>query len=339
MGGNYDAISFERNLELVYDKVVFWRQNLFKLPTGASGKAYIRELTRLVVAWNSKSNLMNVSWKSIMLMPSLIIQKPAANSKAKDHKEALARRLTLWQKGELLELMKEAETIQKRMKSSKPKRNIEAISKKFSLLMKAGKLNAAVKVLTSNMEGGILPLTEDTIALLEQKHPNPAPIIDDAIIDKVPEDVHPVVFSSIDGESIRKAAIATKGSAGPSGMDADGWRHVLLSGNFSDANKELRNQLAVTAKILATEKTEIFEKNDRPTSSIDAYLACRLVPLDKKPGLRPIGIGEVLRRIIGKTFMSVIKEDVQSVVRSMQVYVGQASRWMRGSNSCHERRV
>ena len=48
------------------------------------------------------------------------------------------------------------------------------------------------------MEGGILPLTEDTIALLELKNPNPAPIIDDAIIEKVPEDVHPVVFSSIE---------------------------------------------------------------------------------------------------------------------------------------------
>ena len=34
---------------------------------------------------------------------------------------------------------------------------------------------------------------------------------------------------------------------------------------------------------------------------LEAYIACRLIPLDKDPGIRPIGIGQVLRRIIGKS--------------------------------------
>ena len=34
----------------------------------------------------------------------------------------------------------------------------------------------------------------------------------------------PVVFSNIDEASIAKAALKTRGSAGPSGLDADGWR-------------------------------------------------------------------------------------------------------------------
>lgn len=39
--------------------------------------------------------------------------------------------------------------------------------------------------------------------------------------------------------------------------------------------------------------------------SLQAFLACRLVPLDKQPGLRPIGFGEVLIRISTKVVMSV----------------------------------
>ena len=44
-------------------------------------------------------------------------------------------------------------------------------------------------------------------------------------------------------------------------------------------------------------------------SSLESFVACRLIPLDKKPGLRPIGVGEVLRRIAGKAVMMSFKND------------------------------
>ena len=43
------------------------------------------------------------------------------------------------------------------------------------------------------------------------------------------------------------------------------------------------------------------------TQTIETFLSCRLIPLDKNPGLRPIGVGEVLRRIAGKVIVSVLK--------------------------------
>ena len=110
-----------------------------------------------------------------MVMPTLLLQKPSASSKSRDHKAALQRRLILWQKGDLKELMQECETLQKRLKDSLPSRSIEAISKKFSNLMKKGK-TAAVKLLSSNMQGGVLPLNEETKKLLLEKHPEPSPI-------------------------------------------------------------------------------------------------------------------------------------------------------------------
>ena len=33
----------------------------------------------------------------------------------------------------------------------------------------------------------------------------------------------------------------------------------------------------------------------------ETYNASRIITLDKNPGVRPIGIGEVMRRIIGRT--------------------------------------
>ena len=37
-----------------------------------------------------------------------------------------------------------------------------------------------------------------------------------------------MMFTGIDEEMIRKAAIKTKGGSGPSAMDADGWRRILM---------------------------------------------------------------------------------------------------------------
>ena len=105
-----------------------------------------------------------------MILPPLLLQKLSQKSKSKDHVEVLKRRLLLWHKGDILELFEEDNTIQTRFKTSLPCNTDEALSKKFSALMKSGK-NVAIKLLTSNMEGGILPLNDETMTLLAAKHP------------------------------------------------------------------------------------------------------------------------------------------------------------------------
>ena len=52
-------------------------------------------------------------------------------------------------------------------------------------------------------------------------------------------------------------------------------------------------------------------------------MACRLIPLDKNPGLRPIGEGEVLRRITGKVVIKVVKEDIKKARGCLQLCAGQ----------------
>ena len=58
-------------------------------------------------------------------------------------------------------------------------------------------------------------------------------------------------------------------------------------------------------------------------ASLESLLACTLIPLNKNPGLRPIGIGEVLRCIIGKVVMYVMKNDVIDSAGSLQLCAGQ----------------
>ena len=64
-------------------------------------------------------------------------------------------------------------------------------------------------------------------------------------------------------------------------------------------------------------------ENITDPESLEALLACRLIPLDKCPGIRPIGIGEVLRRIMGKAVMSILRPDVLKSTGYQQMCAGQ----------------
>ena len=90
----------------------------------------------------------------------------------------------------------------------------------------------------------------------------------------------------------------TKVGSGLSGLDADGWRRMLTSREFGTSSTDLRKTFAQLIKRLCIEELE-------RTASLETFTAYRLIPLHKKPGLRPIGVGEVLRRIAGKVIMMI----------------------------------
>ena len=56
--------------------------------------------------------------------------------------------------------------------------------------------------------------------------------------------------------------------------------------------------------------------------SLTSLIACRLIPLDRNPGLRPIGIGEVLMYIIGKAVVYVLRPEIRSGGGGLQLYIG-----------------
>ena len=65
----------------------------------------------------------------------------------------------------------------------------------------------------------------------------------------------------------------------------------------------------------------IFGKQSQDPSKTYVLLTSRLIPSDKKPGLRPIGEGEVLRRIIGKVVMATLRAEIIDSVGSLQFFL------------------
>ena len=137
--GDIDGKSFTEKVELIYEKVVYWKKNLFLLPTGKSGKLNIDESVKLLNRWLEETALHNIAFKAMMIMPNLLLQKSSKNFKTKDHLTALERRMQSWFKGDLTELLDEGETIQKNLTQILTKGDIGKISKKSAALMRKKK--------------------------------------------------------------------------------------------------------------------------------------------------------------------------------------------------------
>ena len=191
--------------------------------------------------------------------------------------------------------------------------------------MMSGKTRSALHLLSKRSnQTRILGLDEEiegkTVRdILKDKHPQPKSASIDALItpsaDDIPGHLPSILFEGISPEDIRHAALHTEGSAGPSGLEAMAWRRICTA--FGKCSNDLCSSLASFAKRISTSYVD--------PSGLSAYTACRLIPLDKHPGIRPIGIGEVCRRIIGKTIMKYAKSELQRSMGPLQLCAGHNS--------------
>ena len=93
--GEYTNKQFEENGSSIYEKIVYWKRNIFLLPISKSGRCFTDKTTRLIHVWVRSSSLKNIALNAVMIIPSLLLQKPSKTLKTKDHTKALERKLQL----------------------------------------------------------------------------------------------------------------------------------------------------------------------------------------------------------------------------------------------------
>ena len=101
---------------------------------------------------------------------------------------------------------------------------------------------------------------------------------------------HPVAFAGISADAVQQTIQRMSGSAGPSGLDVSSWKRLCFS--FSRASNDLCVAIAHLCKRLCTEYVD--------PAGLETLVAFQLIALDKCPGVRPISVGECLRRLIGR---------------------------------------
>ena len=124
--------------------------------------------------------------------------------------------------------------------------------------------------------------------------------------------MNPIIFDGLNADAIRSASLQTAGAAGPSGSDATAWRCLCCS--FKSASVALYSALAAVGHRLCTEAVHL--------DGLSAFVACHLIPIDKQPGICPIGIGEVPQHIIAKAALHLVDLDICQTCGTLQVYAG-----------------
>lgn len=285
------------------------------LPQGSVGRQFVDTLANEIQA---VANRLNPSEK-IFFLCSTVLQRDKMIKNGSDIRRLIKRRLDMWNNALFDELIQEAIRCDRQLPASKQPLDEEHKTRIFTRLVLQGKLREATRWITDRSGDGVL-LPEDKLPngqivfeVLKSKHPGQMTPNDNTFL--TCEQLPIMVDVDISSDHIEKMARSLHGSAGPSGTNSDQWKSMLL--RYGAHSERLRESVASLTRWLSN---GIVNWN-----LIRALLARRGVALNKCPGVRPIGIGEVLQRLCAKTMVFVTAEDVKEMCGSDQLCAGTKS--------------
>ena len=113
-------------------------------------------------------------------------------------------------------------------------------------------------------------------------------------------------------ELVEKVGAELSGVTGLSRVDAVDLKNWYF--RFSTKSEALREEMA--------EWADWLQNSNPPWAAIHAILACRLLGLDKVPGTRPVGIGEVFCRLWTKITLELVGDRAMAACGNLNLCVG-----------------
>ena len=209
------------------------------------------------------------------------------------------------------------------LKTKRREQAFDHTERVFHRLMIARKVRSAVRWVTERERGWLLKPTDVTSATNEEgqkvemtviealrlKHPEPADpgVSQPAFLPY--REPPPMIDLDITGAHNISVARWLRGCAGPGGSDSSTGQDWLL--RYGAHSERLR--------VAVVPLTRAIANGSMPWKVLRAILSNPLIAWDKCPGVRPIGIGECLRRVMAKAVMMVSGGDVREVWGSDQL--------------------
>ena len=250
-------------------------------------------------------------WRIFFGLPKMCLRLPRRGGKKKQRifevAPLLLERLQRAKNGEWATLWEEAQR-DCRGKKGKVERmsSRENIRERVTSLVEDGQLARAVEALDSN---GMHKLDTNVVEILRRKHPV-GPRLPDS-----EEDVAP--SAQFDAEEVKKAISSFRMGTAPGGSKFRvSYLKDALTTPAADTDRRLSESLTEVVNLLAS--------GEAPEESACWITGAPLYPLRKKDGgVRPVAVGEVMRRLVAKCFCARFKASSEELfVEAGQVGVG-----------------
>lgn len=280
-----------------WKELVEYPPSFYDTPNGALGKELAGKFAELIEGikkrkWNGEK---------LVVFAQVIFQRDQRIKRAKDIRKHIAHKLRLWNQGDYQTLVEMTlYDLKTSLSRAQGITTPEQRAKTFHRKVLRGNLRSAVRYITEREKGSILypdDIDEKTgkpvSQVLAEKHPD-SRRADPTKLPHYPSTpcLVPIVISE---DIVAEVANNLSGGAGLGGIDSILLKHLLLK--HGGASRRLRVAVANFTEWMANESP--------PWAAIRALMSGRLVALDKCPGIRPIGIGELWRRLISKCFLKV----------------------------------